>query len=354
MPRRRSDHDARLTGLAQLAEEQDRVASRKQLRVLGFDAHFVHRQVSAGRWRQIGPNVVVLHTGPLSARQREWVAVVHSGPSAALCGFSALQAEGVAGFEPSCIQTVVPHGSAASNLDHELVQVRITQTRVMIPAEIHPVRQPARQRLPFAVITAASSAATDARARLVVISAIQQRRVRPDELRYALGRRTKVRRRSLIIEAIADAEGGIHSLPERQWLTLMRRYGFPRATRQQPVRRSGGTWYLDCDFEAFHVTVEINGAQHEALLLAESDNQRRNVLAIAGRLVITLSSHAVRHDSGTCVAVVAAALLSRGWVPSAPQVVQLQDVANRAGIDLSSGGRLRGSTESNFRRATGT
>jgi hypothetical protein len=107
------------------------------------------------------------------------------------------------------------------------------------------------------------------------------------------------------------------------------------------VARPNGTWYLDSDFDPHNVSVEINGAQHEALVLAESDNERRNILGIAGRLVFRLSSHAVRHDPETCVAVVAAALLSRGWCPSPAIREHLRIVAARAGVDLASGERLR-------------
>lgn len=341
MPQRRSDQREQLERLVGLSLDQDSVVSRRQLRALGFDRHAVRRQIAAQRWQVVGPNVVVLHRGLLSFRQRQWVAVLHSGHRAALCGLSAAHVEGLAGFESTVVHTAVPHGHEAADLNHKLVQVRVRQSRILFPNEIHPVRQPPRERLPSAIVTSAACASTDERARLLVISAIQQRLLRPAELRSVLARRTKLRRRGLIIETIDDAEGGVHSLPEAEWLSLMRRARLPRASRQQRVRRPTGTWYLDCDFDVYQVSVEINGAQHEALLLAESDNERRNVLGIGGRLVITLSSYAVRHDPDTCVAVVAAALMSRGWAPGSTCRAQLQEVADRAGVDLRSGDRMR-------------
>ncbi len=336
MPPRRVDHDERLDALARLARNQDGVVSRSQLRGLGFDRNASRRQIGAGRWQPIGPRVVVLHTGPLTRRQRLWVAVLHSGPRSALAGLSAVEAEGLEGFDSSILHTIVPHGADATDLDHAMVQVRVRQARVL---DIHPARRPARERLATAVVTAADSAATDDLARLLVITAVQQRLVRPAALREVLLRRSRMSRRRLIGEAIGDAEGGVHSLPERQWADLARRHALPPAMRQRRVQRPSGAWYLDCDFEVFQVTVEINGAQHEALLAAESDNDRRNVLSIGGRLVITLSSHAVRSDGDRCVALVAAALVSRGWRPAPAALAHLKQVAGRAGVDLASGDR---------------
>jgi hypothetical protein len=41
-------------------------------------------------------------------------------------------------------------------------------------------------------------------------------------------------------------------------------------TRQHIVRRDNGRYYLDCEFEPYKVTVEINGAQHIEMLSKES------------------------------------------------------------------------------------
>lgn len=83
-----------------LAREQDDVVSRAQLLRAGVSRHAVRSQVQSRRWQLVGPRVVVLHTGPLAARQRWWVAVLHAGPRATLCGISAALAEGLEQEEP--------------------------------------------------------------------------------------------------------------------------------------------------------------------------------------------------------------------------------------------------------------
>ncbi|HLZ38430.1 MAG TPA: hypothetical protein VKP64_11910 [Mycobacteriales bacterium] len=75
-----------------LGRSRDGVVSRGQAREYAVTRHVVRSAVRAGRWRVHGPRVIVLHTGPLTQRQRWWVAVLHAGPRAALCGLSALQA----------------------------------------------------------------------------------------------------------------------------------------------------------------------------------------------------------------------------------------------------------------------
>ncbi len=89
------------------------------------------------------------------------------------------------------------------------------------------------------------------------------------------------------------------------------------------------------------MTVEINGSQHELWEHGERDDHRRNVLGISGRLVITLSSHGVRHAGEDCLVSVAAALLSRGWQPGPAVHDRLRGAAERKGIDLRTGDRAR-------------
>jgi hypothetical protein len=109
----------------------------------------------------------------------------------------------------------------------------------------------------------------------------------------------------------------------RSWNTSggVRRTGLPLPTRQRIVRRAAGRYYLDCEFDPFEVTVEINGVQHIELLTKESDDVRRTRLAIGGRLMVDISSYVVRHDIDLAMLMTAEALTARGWVP-APRVAE--------------------------------
>ena len=81
------------------------------------------------------------------------------------------------------------------------------------------------------------------------------------------------------------------------------------------LRRANGTWYLDNDFDEFRVTVEVNGLQHYELLQSESDDLRRAVMQFIGRIVVDVSSYAVRHQIEQCMLVTAEALIAHGYQP---------------------------------------
>ena len=245
------------------------------------------------------------------------IEVASSSCLAALAGLTAADAGGLTGFETSVVHVAVAHGREVGDLEHPLVTVRVHQTRHLEIDELHPVLTPARIRLPRAVVESASAVAIrrPRRARALIAAAVQQQLVRPQDLHaFATARRTLPGRR-LLLETIADTTGGSHSLPELDFLRGLRRAGLPIPTRQRRVRRADGTWYLDIDFDEYDVTVEINGLQHYELLLSESDDFRRAVLQIGGRIVVDVSCYAVRHLIEQCMLLTAEALLVRGYDP---------------------------------------
>ena len=313
---------------------------RRSLGALGVTSHQIAHRAATGRWQVIGPFVVVLGTGELSERQRQWAAVLHSGPGAALRGLSAATAGGLEGFASRVLHTVVSHGRYAVDLSAPALQVRVRQSRCLDPAALHPVALPPRQRLPVALVDAAADAVSPERARLLLMSGVQQRLIRPADLRATLDELLRVRNRGVQLEAVGDAEGGIHSLSEREWSRGIRRAGLPVPTHQRAVRRANGTWYLDASFDAWLVSVEVNGTQHAELTRSERDDHRRNVLGTAGRLVLAVSSHAVRHTDIPVLAT-AAALLARGWRPPVRVRDHLERQAAAAGFDLVTGDWVR-------------
>jgi hypothetical protein len=336
-------------GLDRLARRQADVVSRAQLAALGVDRHMVSRREASRIWRLLGPRVVVLHRGVLTREQRWWVGVLHGDlrevagferspeqPVVALTGLSAAEAGGLAGFETPVVHVAVEHGREVEDLDDPAVHVAVHQTRHLERSEVHPTLRPARLRLPRAVVDSASQVALErpARARAVIAAAVQQRLVRPQDLRaFAAGRRTLPGRR-LVLETINDAAGGAHSLPELEFLHGLRAAGLPEPARQRKLQHADGTWYLDNDFTDYLVTVEVNGLQHYEQLLREADDFQRAVLQISGRIVVDLSSYAVRHQREQSMVLVAETLLAHGWQPSPRAVRVLTAYRNRLGWEL--------------------
>jgi hypothetical protein len=316
----------------ELSRSQDQVVSRGQLRQAKVTWEHVDARIRAGNWQELGPSVIVLHGGPLSEQQKLWAAVLHGGKAAALCGLTAATADGLEGFEPPALQVLTPHGTSRDDLEHEQLTVRVHESRRLVDADVHPSRQPRRTRLPRSVVDGASLAGSDGRCRAIIAASVQQRLVRPADLLVAARARKSLTRRALIIETIRDVEGGSQSLPELEYLKGLRRTGLPVPTRQRIVRHSNGRYYLDCEFEPYKVTVEINGAQHIEIRTKESDDIRRTRLAIGGRLMVDIGSYLVRHDIGLAMLITADALRSRGWVPAPNVSHRLAGLAAQQGV----------------------
>jgi hypothetical protein len=319
--------------LAELANDQDQVLSRGQLSELGVDPRLIARR-DGREWQTVGPHVVVLHTGSLSARQKQWVAVHHAGRESALGGLTALEADGLRGFESGPVHVVAPHSAGRRDLVTQVIHVKVHESRHLDEIDIHPARRPPRLRQPRAAVDAASWAATDGRCRAIIAAVVQQRMVLPPALRSVALAGPNLARRVLILETIDDVEGGSHSLPELDWVRGIRRVGLPTPTRQRVAQHPDGRYYIDAEFEPWAVCVEINGAQHLDLLAREADDQRRSVLSTGGRLVIDISSYTVRHDIGLAMLRTARALHSRGWRPPPDSLRELERLATDRRVEL--------------------
>lgn len=332
------------SGLGLLGRRQDGVVTRAQLADVGADKEMITRRELARMWRTLGPRVVALHHGELGRHARWWAGVLHAsldddgGPGrVALSGLSAMEAGGLTGFETHEVHVVVQHGRQVDDLTLPGLRVIVHETRLFGSEAVHPSRKPPRLRLPRAVVESASDVVRTqpGRARAMLAAAVQQKLVRGDDLRVvAAGRRTLPGRR-LILETISDAQGGAHSLPEMRLMRGLRRAGLPEPRRQRRLQRADGTWYLDNDFADFLVTVEVNGLQHYEQTLREADDFRRAVLQIGGRIVVDLSSYAVRHALPRCLLLIAEALTSHGYRAPAATLRRLEQLRATAGWDAS-------------------
>lgn len=303
-------------GVRPLAVNQDMVLTRSQLAALGIGHRKVASRTAQGIWRELGPRVVVLHSGTLTRLQRRWVGVLHAGPGAVLALASATEAGGLEGFDQPEVHVAVGHGREVEDLVDAAVTVRVHQTR-HVTSDLVPLREPARQQVARAAVELASLATTDNRTRALVAAVVQQRLVLPAHLTAFISARPTLPKRRLIRETVLDVAGGAHSLPELDYARALRRTGLPRPTSQRKVRRRSGVWYLDNDFDEWAVTVEVNGMQHYRLLASEADGVRRTVLQTRGRIVVDVSSYAVRNRVGLAMLATAEALIAHGYRPSA-------------------------------------
>lgn len=129
------------------------------------------RMLRTQRWKRYG-SVVVMHNGPLTARQLLWVALLRSPRGVVLAGLTAAAHRGLRGHLPERPELLVP---AAGPLPH-LQGVDVARTRLLTAVDVHPSAQPPQLRLPRALIDRASRLERPDDVRAILCAGVQQRR----------------------------------------------------------------------------------------------------------------------------------------------------------------------------------
>jgi hypothetical protein len=254
---------------------------------------YVSAQVDAGRWQRPVRRVIVMHNGPLTPLQHRWVAVLSGPPGTVLGGLTAATDDGLEGFEPPEISIVIPN---SARMPSPPSGVRVLRSIELTARDVHPICVPPRTRMARSLVDAASDKASPRqRSRAVLLAGCQQGLTTPSALFDALSRRGPCRNRALIKETLADAAGGVESLPELEFDRLSIRAGLPTPTRQRVIRHPSGRYYLDRYWREFDLCVEVHGVPHMAVSQWDADLDRQNEIVIAGPRLLVFSSFAVRH-----------------------------------------------------------
>ena len=308
-PRQWLDGPAAARVAAAIAAEQECVVSRRQLVRAGVPRWFVRREVKARRWAQRGRQTLTLHCGPLSTPARRWIAVLETSPRAALDGVTALQEAGLKHLSDETIEVVAPQGSRPRRRQG----IRVRESRLFREQDVAPTG--VRRLLPAAATASAARwARSDRQAKLFVLMCLQQKLATAGALAEALERLPGSRRRAVLLQVVQAAAGGVHSLGELDVAEDLRRRGLPEPDRQAIRRRESGTQYLDCDFPAYDLVMEIDGAGHTEPAQRLSDLLRDLTEVAGGRLVIRLPLETYYLDREAVLDRLEAVFAARGWV----------------------------------------
>ena len=273
-------------------------------------------RLTSGRWQQPCHGIVVAQSGPLTRIQVLRVAVLWAGPGSALAGLTAAQLQGLRGFEDKgdVIHVIRPVGRAARATQPPMPLV-VHYSRHLLPADIHPARQPAQTRIARALVDGAAWMATDRGALAVLVSGVQQRLVRVRDLAAEVDRNERLRRRRLIKRVLADIEGGAHALSELDFLRLVvRQFGLPEPDRQVPRRdENGRRRWLDACWERARLVVEIDGAAHIDALTYWDDMDRANDLTLDHYRVLRFAAWMIRYNPEFVAAKIRQALREAGY-----------------------------------------
>ena len=291
-----------------LAGEQEGVLGRRQLAGLGVPRWVVRVELRAQRWCQTGRQTVCLHNGPLSAAATRWVAVLEVGAGAALDGVSSLQHAGVDALCDSEVHVIVRKGSTPQRPPGVVVH----ESRRYREADVltNGLR---RTRPAVAAVHAALWASTDRQARFFVLLVVQRQLAPVDAVATVVGAVRRHARRRLLRELVVELGAGIRSLGELDVAQDMRGRGLPEPARQVLRRRPSGTEYLDCDFDEYGVTMEIDGAGHDEPEQRLSDLVRDISSATKGRTVVRLAMVAYSLDRERVLDALEELFASRGW-----------------------------------------
>ncbi len=284
--------------LEALAETQAQIAHRRQLRSCGVTRSGTASRLASGRWQAVGPVVVALHNGPLTAEQRRWAAVLSAGTRAALAGRTSLEVAGLKGWEAPRIQLLVPAGGAVREIAG--VPVEVHQTRRDEAYRLALVGSPTRTNVERSALDAASWCGSPRACAGILAAVVQQRLTSAPRLLAALEKSGPIRHRPLMLSTLHDIAGGAQALSEIDIGRLCRRHGLD-VTALQVIRHdaAGRRRYLDgyvTGPNGKRVAFEVDGAVHLAVRSYWDDMERSNELLIAGVGLLRFPSLAVRID----------------------------------------------------------
>ncbi|MFE7227346.1 hypothetical protein ACFU7D_21320 [Nocardioides sp. NPDC057577] len=294
-----------------LLQMQAGVVSRAQLTECGWTKSDIKSAVRRNEARRVHPRVYVTHTGPLTFEQRVWAAILYAGRSA-VCGPTLA--------EPRKQRDADPIHVAIDQRRRVDPQPGIVLHRIVdLDKHSFPDAMP-RLRLEDNLLLMAGEATDEIDVIGVIGRGVGRRGVSVGEVRMALKRFPRLRRRAWIADLLEDLALGTDSVLEHGYLTRVERaHGLPIGTRQALRRTEGGNQYRDIDYEAYGLVVELDGrVGHDSWDDQGKDADRDlDDLALVDRLTARLRWRQVYGTSCRTATRIGRILAKGGW-PGAP------------------------------------
>ena len=254
------------------------VVSRRQALCHGLNLDAIEYRLRSGRWRAAHRGVYATFNGPLSREAVLWAAVLRAGPEAALSHQTAAELLGLTDQRSHVIHLTVPLGRHP-----EPIRGAVVHRSGRISAATHPTQLPPRTRVEETTIDLTQSAATFDDAYAWLCRAIGGRLTIAARLRAALEARPKVRWRTGLTIALAEADSGVHSLLESRYVNNVEvPHGLPAATRQARTARTPLSRYVDNLYDEAGLVVELDGRVAHGIAERRADVRRDNAHAAVG------------------------------------------------------------------------
>ncbi len=307
-----------------LMDEQHGVVERSQVRQNGITRGSLEHRLESGQWRRLHWGVYAAFTGEVTRQATLWAAVRRAGAGAVLSHQTAAEVQGLADRPSSRIHITVPSNRrpAQHRPIRDVVVHRAGQIR---PQRLPPWELP-RTRIEDTVLDLVAAAATFDEAYSWISRALSRELATAGMLREALAERSRIRWRTLLTQALADAGDGIRFPLERRYARdVERAHGLPQAQRQARRTVGGKTHYKDNLYAGYGVCVELDGTAYHPPEQMWRDKRRDNV-NLAADDVRTYRFGLVDVTERACdsAAMVAASLRRNGW-PGRPHPCRRAD-----------------------------
>jgi Transcriptional regulator, AbiEi antitoxin/Protein of unknown function (DUF559) len=280
--------------IAELAERQHGVVSRRQLRDLGFVKSGIESRLRRGALHAIHRGVYAVGHRKLTIEGRWMAAVLASGPSAVLSHRSAGQ-----------LWRLVPRGSTAPEVTRPgtfRTRARIRAHHGTLPVdEIEevdaiPVTLVARTILDLAAISGRQQ--VERAMNEAEVRGLTSRLSLPDLLRRYPRRRGSAVLRNLLGDDDALLSGVTKYELEVRFATFIDDHGLPRPRRNADLAVRGRFIEVDCLWPGQRLIVELDGrAVHGTRQAFEADRERDRLLLADGWRVTRITWRQLRDDA---------------------------------------------------------
>lgn len=293
--------------LDQMARRRAWVLTRGELLDAGAHTDWISRQVTSGRWQRPFPGVYVTHTGELGWRTLLVGALRYAGPQAALShATAAMYWFDERRSRPDIVELSVPWNRGVRWQPGLRIHRRRTMPKVW-PGLVSVTTDTET------VLDLVHRATEDDD--VVGILTRASRRTRPEAIRTAAAQRSRMRRRALLLDIVAEVAAGIESpLELRYQRDVEQVHGLPAAELQVREKLEGQWIRADRRYRKYGVRVELDGRLAHPGGRTDQDTWRDNA-AVLETAEITLRyrwSH-VTGDPCRTAAQVVRALRRGGW-----------------------------------------
>jgi hypothetical protein len=268
--------------LAKLAGDQDNVATRSQLRKIGFSDDRIQGLVSKGHWLQLQRGVYLLGRGPATWRQRARAAELAAQSGVALDAGSALLWWRIEGPSEGDIELVVVDGKARPRPRGAVVRFpsRVLATRTREGVRVVSIED--------ALLAYAASTGDRRKVEVAVESALLQRKTAERKIWQTIGRNSRrgVRGVALLRSVMENRPEGkpSRSILELEVLDLLRKNNVPLPARNVDViDANGDAREIDLCYVAQKGAIEADSKRwHSTASQRAADRKRQAALEAVG------------------------------------------------------------------------